>query len=261
MISTRRLRALFSGSDSGRSAAPTSRRHSTSAWRGCRCAPLHQRSTTLTARSRDSSKLSLITERLDRLIVGVPDHQHAARHLVQRRASAVAIVASYAGLTDGAAGRETDRARAASPRVRLPVLLDAQHAAALVGRQQLLERRTPNRHRPVAGREILQSRPWRARPAPDRRGPRGSHSTRERDREYRPARPRRPATRAVPNERIAAVLQSSPAQRQARRRLPAMIADLAIEIVLDLLQVLVAPLLHLVLAGEAEGDPESTAAP
>jgi hypothetical protein len=79
---------------------------------------------------------------------------------------------------------------------------------------------------------------------------------RERDGENRQRSRADDPPRQIPDEWISPIFQSAPAQRQVGLGRAAIVADLAVEVLLDFEQMLVPTLLYLVLSGESEGNAE-----
>ena len=193
-----------------------------------------------------------IGERSNRLVVGMPDDHDTARHLVDRRRNP--IERSLEGLVDlGAPGAEEigpanrhDRSHA--------VFGHRQEARRFLGRQQLFERWTLHRYRRRCRGNRKVFDPDLCQPGMQGirliREPRVVDGKRHRDDGQRGRDDDPP--RHVPNQPIALILEAAPSQRQVRCRSTALLADGAIDLRLQIRQLLVAAVEHLILAGEAE---------
>jgi hypothetical protein len=212
-----------------------------------------ERGDALRSRLRQAD-IVLEPQRPDRLIVGMPDDQHTARHLAHGIADAAQDVARlriHGGAPRGKEVRHEQRDRGPAP-----FLLRVQGASRLLAGEQLLEGGPGRAGRCRRGREGLD---------PDLREG-GMHDCRppadarvkddERQRQHRHGRRAEHPPRHVADERIAPVLSAHPTHRQRGLRSAAVIANLAVERLLYVRQLRLALFCHPVLATEADGEAE-----
>ena len=192
-ISTRRLRARFSGSTPARTAARTSRRPSSSMRARDVDRLLEHAHHAHRALAREL-EVVLEAQRADRLIVGVPDDEHAPGHLVRapRRRGGWCRRARV----HSSALPDANRSRASRvTTVRPPCSSALSTPALLLGREQLLQRRARRRRRPARRNRrarSCESSAWTG--AADARQARVVEG--EGHGQHRPAPRRRPPTRA-----------------------------------------------------------------
>ena len=107
-------------------------------------------------------EIVLVPERLDRLIVGMADHQHAARHLVQRRGEPLAASRGTPGST--AALPDGNRSGASSVTiVRLPCSSTLSAPRCSSGASSCFSVGPADRRRPAAAAKNPRGRLSRAR--------------------------------------------------------------------------------------------------